>query len=141
MTSTRLELPPKRTRTVSDDPRAIEQAVNGVIQFAMLPRIFVDRRAHQRITYTQLFSLTPVNDAEEMATCGETIHVVGKNLSPTGIGFFHHDPIPSRYVVISLQQSRESYSQYLVKISWCRFLHPGWYDSGGQIVRIVKWQE
>ena len=103
--------------------------------------MFVDRRAHQRIAYTQLFSVTPVNSAEEMEVCGEVTYAAGKNLSPSGIGFFHQEPIASRYVVVSLQQSKDAYANYLVKVSWCRFLHPGWYDSGGQFLRMVKWNE
>ena len=139
--STILDHTGKTSSCISSNPLDIENSVRSVIQFATLPNIFVDRRSHQRIAYTQLFPITPVDSPEDMKVCGEMAYVAGKNLSPCGIGFFHHEPIPSRYVVVSLQQAKDAYAQYLVKISWCRFLHPGWYDSGGQIVRMVKWDD
>ena len=141
MTSPPLEDTGKRTFCISSNPLDIQNAIRGAIQFATVPSTVTDRRAQERTAYTRLFPLTPVNNAEEMIACGETIQAAGKNLSPGGIGFFHQEAIPSRYVVISLQQSQDTFSQYLVKISWCRFLHTDWYDSGGQIIRMVKWDE
>jgi hypothetical protein len=118
----------------------IEGSIQGAIQYAAQPNIFVDRRAHQRVAFPQLFQVTPVDNSEKMQVCGDSVYVVGKNLSPTGIGFYHQVAIPSRYVVISLQHSPQEWHNFLVKVSWCRFLRPGWYDSGGQIIRMVEWQ-
>ena len=131
----------KRSSSISSSPLDIENSILGVIQFATQPNVFLERRAHERVAYTQLFPITPIDNPDEMQVCGETVFVAGKNLSPCGIGFFHQNPIPSRYVVVSLQHAKDGSSHYLVKISWCRFLHPGWYDSGGQIMRMVKWEE
>ena len=35
----------------------------------------------------------------------------------------------------------ESVDHLMLRITWCRFLRPGWYDSGGHFIRIVEWPE
>ena len=141
MTEDVLKYPRKTSSCISSNSADIENSVRGVIQFATAPNVFAERRTHDRIAYTQMFPVTPVDNINDMEVSGETIFAAGKNLSPNGVGFFHQEPIPSRYVVISLRRSSEESTQYLVKLLWCRFLHPGWYDSGGQIIRMVKWND
>jgi len=128
-------------RTVSSNKLEIERSVGDIIQYALEADGFEDRRAYQRVAFSQLFALTPIDNVDQMRVSGEKIHVAGKNLSPRGLGFFHHQPLPSRYAIASLPQSSDKMCDYLIKISWCRFLHPGWYDSGGKILRIVEWPE
>lgn len=131
----------RRSRCLISNTRDIENSIREAMSFNLVPATAVERRVFQRVAYSQLFPLVPVDSAEDMQVCGEMIYVAGKNLSPGGIGFFHHQPVPSRSVVISLQHSSQKWCNYLVRISWCRFLHPGWYDSGGQITRMVEWCE
>ena len=96
-----------------------------------------DRRSLQRIPYARLLPLTPVID-DRLLPCGDVIYVIGKHLSPQGLDFFHHEPIPQRYAVASLENGAEQWLHFLLKITWCRFLKAKWYDSGGQFVRIIE---
>jgi hypothetical protein len=97
-----------------------------------------ERRARPRIPFPRLIGLTPLQN-DNLQPAAEMIHVVGKNLAPLGLDFFHHDPIPQRYALVNLEQDRELSLRFLLKITWCRFLKPGWYDSGGRFTKVVEW--
>ena len=97
----------------------------------------VERRAAQRFAYPQLLHLTPT--LEDGRTPGETsIVVVGKTLSEGGLGFFHHEPIIERRVIVSLPNHQQKLVSFLLDITWCRFTALGWYESGGRFLEVVE---
>jgi hypothetical protein len=100
----------------------------------------LERRSHQRLPYPRLIPLTPLSD-DQLVPSERPTFVVGKHLSPLGLDFFHHDPIPQRYAVTSLEIGPEQWVHFLTKITWCRFLRCNWYDSGGRFVKVVEWSD
>lgn len=100
----------------------------------------LERRSLQRVPYPRLIRLTPLND-QDWQPVDSPIFVVGKHLSLLGLDFFHHEPIPQRFVVASLEAGDESWIHFVLKIDWCRFLKPHWYDGGGRFVKVVRWCE
>ena len=96
------------------------------------------RRREPRIPYPRLVELTPLdNDQQQQAE--KPFHVVGKQLASQGLDFFHHEPIPHRYVVAALEAGPERWLHFLMRINWCRFIKAGWYDSGGKFVKQIAW--
>jgi hypothetical protein len=98
----------------------------------------LELRSHQRFPYSRLIALTALN-SQTGFTPEQSSYVVGKHLSPLGLDFFHHAPIPQRFAIISLELAAEQFVHLLMKITWCRFLRGNWYDSGGRFLKLVEW--
>lgn len=96
-----------------------------------------ERRNTNRAAIPYLFRITPLDDARQPDHDDATI-VVGKNLSRRGISFYHERPISHRRAWIELVQPGLGTFVAEVDITWCRFNKPGWYESGGRLVRAVQ---
>ena len=114
----------------------ISSLVDGLVR-ARKDRPANERRAHVRHPYAKLMSLIPVNKAT-LESVGEPISVVSKEFSAGGIGFFHHEVIPYRFALVPVElEGLSTRTWLLTKMRWCRFLEPGWYESGGQFVKTI----
>jgi len=94
-----------------------------------------EQRGTDRYPYSRLVELTPYDPTSEAVT-GDTITVSCRNLSMRGLGFYHRQPISDRYALVQLHPGDDA-PQMLMKLVWCRFLKPEWYDNGGRFVRIA----
>jgi len=94
----------------------------------------LEQRAHIRHPYSKVITLTPVTKAT-FESVGDPVSVVSKEISAGGIGFFHQQVIPHRFVLMPIEM--DGVTWLLTRLRWCRFLQPGWYESGGQFVRTV----
>ncbi len=94
-----------------------------------------ERRRHKRHPFPSLVTLTPI-DPQEIRQVDEPLVVVGKNLALRGLDFYHNEPIPCRRAIISFDEMPWEVHLVLL-VSWCRFLRPGWYDSGGRFTHII----
>ena len=121
----------------SDDAR-ISEAARQIAQASQLVWSDRGRRAHDRIPFAKLIQMVPLNNSD-LQPASEPIYVVGKQLATLGLDFFHQEPIEQRFAIVSLETGAEDSIQFLMKITWCRFLKPGWYDSGGKFIKIVSW--
>ena len=99
-----------------------------------------DQRKDKRIAYPQLLTLTPIDDGE-FSVVSESLTVVGKYLAARGFDFFHCHPLPFRRAIVSFDRGGQDGIHLVLNIAWCRFLRPGWYDSGGRFTHIVQVQE
>lgn len=76
----------------------------------------------------------------EKADCpaGHSLLADGRDVSPTGISFWHRESLPFRTVAVSYRGSgRDETSEWsvetlLVRLLWCRFSQNGKYLSGGR---------
>ncbi len=127
-------------RTLDTDEKVIEEVSRQAAVLVHPPNGIRDRRTDRRFPYPRLIPFTPMNDRGQYST-GPTRCVVGKHLAPLGLDFFHHEPLPERYAVVSLSCGANRWIHLMLRITWCRFLRPGWYDSGGHFTRIVEWPE
>jgi len=124
-------------KVISSQDAEIEPIVRqlaGIAQPGDQPH---DRRDRARVPFSRLVALTPVANAS-LEHPGEPVYVVGKNLAQQGLDFFHSQPFPHRYAIASLEIGQDRRVHFLMKITWCRFLHSGWYDSGGRFVKRVE---
>lgn len=117
--------------------RSITDLVRQVARFNQVHWQYLERRTEERIAYPRLIPLTPLDEQGELVV-GEPIHVVGKHLATLGLDFFHCEPFPHRYAVVTLQRGVDRWVHLLINITWCRFIRPGWYDSGGRFLRILS---
>jgi hypothetical protein len=98
--------------------------------------MIVDRRRDPRFPYPKLIYLTPVG-RDGRTPQGESIVVTGKQISESGLSFFHRDPLPDRRMIASLETHDEKFMGFLVDICWCRFTRHGWYESGSRLLECV----
>jgi len=115
----------------------VRAQVHGLLG-TLFPRGRVaDRRQDTRHAFPQLITLTPAPE-EQLSDGFESMVVVGKHLSERGLGFFHHEPLPYRRVIASIQLNKETVVAFLLDVHWCRFHGKGWYESGGRLLQVVE---
>lgn len=112
----------------------ISPLVDSLIR-AQTERPAVESRAQVRRPFAKLITLTPVNKST-LESLGDPISVVSKEISAGGIGFFHQQVIPYRYVLIPVRLDGIS-TWLLTRLRWCRFVEASWYESGSQFVKTV----
>jgi hypothetical protein len=97
-----------------------------------------ERREHIRYAFPAVMALTPV-DAVSLEPLAEPTLVTGKQISHSGLGFFHSGPLLHRCFLVSIVNESGDHrdSQFVLRTGWCRFLGKGLYESGGQFIRIV----
>jgi hypothetical protein len=111
--------------------RQIEQLISR-----LNPRISAERRRDGRVPIPVFFLLTPL-DIDRQPIEAEATTVVGKNICRCGLSFFHERPITHRRALISLAQPGLGQFVAEIDINRCRFTRPGWYESGGRLLRLV----
>jgi hypothetical protein len=100
------------------------------------PPVERERRHDDRVAIPVLFRLTPF-DAERQALEQQASIVVGKNISRRGVSFYHEKPITHRRALIELADPSAGGFVAEIDITWCRFTKPGWYESGGRLLRTA----
>jgi hypothetical protein len=98
------------------------------------PIVERERRHDDRIAIPVLFRLTPF-DSERQPLEQEASIVVGKNISRRGVSFYHEKPITHRRALIELADPSIGSFVAEIDVTWCRFTKPGWYESGGRLIR------
>lgn len=94
-----------------------------------------EQRESDRYPCSRLIELTPW-DLGKNQCMGDAITVASRNLSRTGLGFYHKAPLAARHAIIQLYPGSDQ-PGLMIKLIWCRFLCPDWYDNGGRFIRIA----
>ncbi len=121
---------------VGSDRTTLANQIGDLVE-RVHPKVRRERRRDERIALPVLFQLTPL-DADRRPFEQDAIIVVGKNISRRGLCFFHEQPISQRRALIELAQPELGRFAAEIDVSWCRFTKPGWYESGGRLVRAVS---
>lgn len=108
-----------------------------VMELTRPSRLVTERRQDQRTPISQLIELIPIDETAIRVT-GEPICVVGKHLAARGLDFFHTEVLPFKRAIVAFNSSWGLDEHFVINLSWCRFLRPGWYDSGGRFTHIVQ---
>ncbi len=104
---------------------------------SLQPTVARERRRDDRCPIPVLFKLTPlVLDGRPYPH--EAAIVVGKNISRRGVCFFHEQRISHRRAILELVQPGMAEFAVEIDVTWCRFTKPGWYESGGRLVRTAN---
>lgn len=108
--------------------RKLRQALQRPVKF--------ERRDYGRIPLPLLLRVTPLDQTghrlDQLA-----LTVVGKDISPSGISFFHELPLPHRRVVVTFEHPNVGAFTLKVDLGWCQFIGAGWYISGGRLLRSL----
>ena len=107
----------ERASEVNDEVRA---QVWGLLT-ALYPRNdLIERRRENRYPFPCFVHLTPVGK-DGVTPEGETMVVVGKDISEHGLGFYHQTPLPYRRMIASLESSRGRWHGFLVDLQLVPF--------------------
>ena len=136
-------------RRAAQAPAAGPQLVSALLhssqlnqQFRKLKQVLeqpiaYERRAFSRIPLPLLLRVTPL-DATGHRLDDAAVTVVGKDISPRGLSFFHDRPMPHRRVEVSFDHPELGRFAMEVDVGWCQFTGSGWYISGGRLVRAAS---
>jgi hypothetical protein len=102
----------------------------------LYPPVEHDRRHDDRVPIAVLFRVMPLDLHREPLEQEASI-VVGKNISRRGVSFYHEHPITQRRAMIELVDPSVGSFVAEIDITWCRFTKPGWYESGGRLMRVA----
>jgi hypothetical protein len=121
---------------ISTDRQSLALQVESLLT-RLNPQVALERRRDERFPIPVLFRLTPLDDDRQPVESEASI-VVGKNISKRGLSFFHEHPLPHRRALIALAQPGLGSFAAEIDITWCRFARPGWYESGGRLLRTAS---
>lgn len=129
-----LGLPPYKqdrelqTEELIEDFRKLRQALQRPVKF--------ERRSYGRIPLPLLLRVTPLDQTRQRLDNLASV-VVGKDISPTGISFFHEQPLPHRRAIVSFEHPDVGTFTMEIDLGWCQFTGSGWYVSGGRLIRSL----
>ena len=129
-----LGLPPYKqdrelqTEELIDEFRKLRQALQRPVKF--------ERRSYGRIPLPLLLRLTPLDQTRQRLDNLASV-VVGKDISPTGISFFHEQPLPHRRAIVQFEHPEVGTFTMEIDLGWCQFTGSGWYVSGGRLIRSL----
>ncbi len=75
-----------------------------------------ERRFEQRFPYPHLLYLTPLTE-DGLQPRDESIVVVGKDLSESGLSFFHQRPLADRRMIVSLESQGAQWVSFLIDLT------------------------
>jgi hypothetical protein len=117
-----------RSSALTEQFRTLKEALERPVTF--------ERRQFGRMALPLVLQVTPLDQTgqplENLATS-----TIGKDISPRGISFFHERPLPHRRAIVTFEHPDVGRFCVEVDVSWCRFTSPGWYQSGGRLIRSV----
>ncbi len=99
--------------------------------------IVVERRGDHRQPSRVPGVLVPL-DRHGRAIAGAPLDVHVQDVSPHGIGIAHPEPMAHRLVLLAFETAADGPLRLVVRLKWCRFRRAGVYESGGQILRVLK---
>ncbi|MEX0641842.1 MAG: hypothetical protein WD468_04035 [Pirellulales bacterium] len=125
--------------TAQLDERALARQIQELVA-RLRPEVTLERRHEDRVAIPLLFRLTPLNGDREPLH-DDAITVVGKDISRRGLSFYHEHPLTYRRAIITLQHPEFGSFAAEIDVNWCRFTKPGWYESGGRLVRPANTED
>ncbi len=94
-------------------------------------------RRWQRVRYHHSVLLTPFDETFGKQV-GASIVVDGRDISVGGFSFRHLEPLAERFVVVTFPMETTDQVYRAMRLSWCRFLQRGIYESGGKFLHNVN---
>ena len=117
-----------RSAELIEEFRKLRQALQRPVKF--------ERRGYGRIPLPLLLRVTPLDQTGQRLDELSTI-VVGKDISPHGISFFHEQPLPHRRAIVVFEHPDVGVFTMEIDLGWCQFTGAGWYVSGGRLIRSM----
>jgi hypothetical protein len=118
-----------RGAALTEQFRTLKKALERPVNF--------ERRQFSRMALPLVLRVTPLDQTGQPLEHLSTT-TVGKDISPRGISFFHEQPLPHRRAIVTFEHPDVGQFCLEVDVNWCRFTSPGWYQSGGRLIRSVR---
>jgi hypothetical protein len=99
--------------------------------------IVAERRREQRRPCDLAAVLVPL-DKQGKAFAAPPLKVRIKDVSQHGVGISHSEPMAHRVALIEFETRADGPLRLVVRLKWCRFKRSDLYESGGQILRVLK---
>lgn len=96
----------------------------------------INRRDSHRIPCEITAALLPIDDQDQIIRV-DPMAVLIANLSKCGVGIVHCQPLPHRLAQIEYELAPGCFTRLVVRLKWCRFKGTDYYESGGQILRVL----
>ena len=77
-------------------------------------------------------------DDQDQTVRADRLAVLVANLSKCGVGIVHRHPVPHRLAMIEYELASGTLVRLMVRLKWCRFKGADFYESGGQILRVLQ---
>lgn len=122
------------------DPEAIHAAVGMLTKDTRQREMrCLERRCDTRLPFQRPVQVTPLNEHEESINLDgpETMTAYARDISPSGVGLLHDQPINSNRVLLSFELLGGKTLSLVVQLTWCRYLGDFWHSSGGRPVCLV----
>ena len=113
--------------------RDLESSIEDVLTITSDRHL--QRRERGRHPFTRPVTLIPCDSAGQPRE--EGFLCMGKEISSKGFGFFHQQPLPHRYLLLSMAPTVPYPHVLLMRMKRCRFLGDCWYESAAQFVRVM----
>ena len=137
MGTTRVSLPFRGVKLSPSTEVELRTHLEGVLS-ATYPGGVTMKHAVTSDILIPIWFISPPVAADGRTPAGESIVVVGKDLSEHGISFYHPEVISHRRMIASLEMGNGCWLGVLVDLRWCRFTKAGWYESGGRFLDVVE---
>jgi hypothetical protein len=118
----------------------VEALADGVVASWHSANASLQSRRWHRAKFDWPLTVTPLDERTELPA-GETLAVVGHDISLAGVSFVHDQPLAPRKVAVTFQFEDGTTESLLTLLKWCRFRRDGLYQSGGQFVRRLPADE
>jgi hypothetical protein len=129
-----LGLPPYSPETALRANELIEEFRK--LRHALERPVKFERRGYGRIPLPLLLRLVPLDQTGHRMDDLETV-VVGKDISPHGVSFFHEHALPHRRALVAFEHQEVGTFTMEIDLGWCQFTGAGWYVSGGRLIRSI----
>ena len=96
-----------------------------------------DRRHNHRVPCEIEAVLVPMDDQYQTVR-SDPLAVMVADLSKCGVGIVHRHPLPHRLALIEYELASGILVRLMVRLKWCRFKSADFYESGGQILRVLQ---
>jgi hypothetical protein len=119
---------PLRHAELIEEFRKLRHALQRPVRF--------ERRGYGRIPLPLLLRVTPLDQTGQRLSELSMI-VVGKDISPNGMSFFHEHALPHRRAIVTFEHPDVGTFTMEIDLGWCQFTGSGWYVSGGKLIRSM----
>jgi len=134
------DLPAQRTATASTTPVEdghIDTLLRALTASWRPVSIVAERRREERRPCDLAAVLVPL-DKQGQAVTGAPLNVRVRDISQHGVGISHSDPMAHRVALIEFETRADGPVRLVVRLKWCRFKRTDLYESGGQILRVLR---
>jgi hypothetical protein len=125
---------------LSSDPNGIRNAVELITKDTRHREMrCLERRSDTRLPFQRPVEVVALGDhGEPIASTIGPIIAYTRDISASGVGLLHDQPIPSKRVLVNFEMLGGETIGLVVALTWSRYVGDFWHSSGGRLVGVVS---